>query len=397
MKFRILWLIQKALVPLPFLLAMLVLFSAVVSQSNQSLAQNISQRKFYLVKSNENISIILFKLGLKPIYGAGGYLEKTIAHNKNISVKNADRVFNGDQIDLSFLPDQFANACMTLSASGEIIPSYAQACHELMAKNAGRSLAYIQKRYVANVEPLQNQSTNPVSAENNLEPKLSAVLNEPSETLSEFTFALLSGYTGVFGLDHSNATRGELLSQINSGLEFQWQQNWSDVTKTRLEMSGKRVDLTQTNDNKSLSNSSQTLYAFEFGLYRQFNSWFTMGLNADSRNYLAYRAKTSNLYQVDKLTAQTNSIVASTRLLEKKSLSLEAEFQYGWAQFAPDEFYSPESGVSYGMDLLLRHRRSSYGAFGRVGFSKTDFTVRQVEFENQNLDFSLGWTWDWAD
>lgn len=344
MRFQISWLILKPLFTFPFLVAMLVLFSSVISKSNQSMAQNLPQRKFYLVKSNENVSIILFKLGLKPIYGSGGFLEKTIAHNKNIAVKKADRVFVGDQIDLSFLPDQFANECMTLSASGEIIPSFTQDCHELMAQNAGRSLAYIHKRYVANVVPLNNDSVNPVSAKNNLEPKLGAVLNEPSEALSEFTFAILSGYTGVFGLDHSNETRGELLSHVNSGLEFQWQQNWSDVTKTKLEIGGKRVNLIQTNDNKSILNSSQTLYAFQFGLYRKFTSWLAMGVSADSSNYLAYRAKTSSLYQVDKLTAQTNSILASTRLLEKNRSPWKRKFNMDGLNLPPTNFIHQDLG-----------------------------------------------------
>ena len=168
-----------------------------------------SDPEFYVVKSGDTFSeIVWFKFG-SPLYGKNGKLLKLISLNSHI--KNPYKI------------------------------------------KPGQKIIFEQPRNVAQYDisavPANEQITEPESSE-------VLFLKETRDPYSEYSLSPYFYFSTITGEDSSNSSKAELISNLNFLVQASWAQNWSDKFSTSLQGSIRREEYYSskdtTLDNKSL-------------------------------------------------------------------------------------------------------------------------------------------------
>lgn len=159
----------------------------------------------YVMQRNETVSDVLFRMGVTPIWGRKGYLEKTIQLNHFLHPTHANHVLPGQTIRL-VLPDEIDHVTPAQAAAMAILKSEAEPAVKTPA------------RHVAN-ETESAPVVVPTPA-----PVAPVVINnsdDNSENEHLFSVHLIGGNSRIDSSDTLGGnTRATLLSEFNSGVNI---------------------------------------------------------------------------------------------------------------------------------------------------------------------------------
>jgi hypothetical protein len=380
-----------------FLITFLYLGKTSSDQTLQSFAET---SPYYDVKSKDTISTILFKLGFKPIYGPNNYLEQTLKLNDRSTKADANIIYPGEILKLP-IDKKFSNACMHVLDTNEVIGTYTTECNELMAKNANRSLSYIQQRYVA-TEELDVIKIEPIKEEIKEQPKevkqIEAAQSLATKKIySEFTFGVDSGFQTLNGSDNSDNTKGELLSKLSGGIFIDWMQHWSESFKTSVGISGKEVIMQNTDDSKVIKNKTNTVSQFTVSMLYQLGGRTSLGLKLGAGDYLFYRGQGGGVYQVDVLTGQSYGLILGQTLYVSGPMKLLLHGEYGQFTLNDSAPYNADTSDYYGLGIRIVHYRNPFGLSAELNYGITESTIQSVNYEFETYNFRLGMIWTWEE
>ncbi len=86
-----------------------------------SYADDRLPRYFYRVRALDSLSMILYRFGIKPIYGDKGTLSETIAMNPKILKNQGEQIFPGDILYLPLENEDRLRGVVHILPTGEII------------------------------------------------------------------------------------------------------------------------------------------------------------------------------------------------------------------------------------------------------------------------------------
>lgn len=156
----------------------------------------------YVMQRNETVSDVLFRMGVTPIWGRKGYLEKTIQLNHFLNPTHANLVLPGQTVRL-VLPDD--NQSDVAQATGHISPPQAAA------------MAVLKSEAV----PVAKTAPRRVASESESTPLVVQTSSDSDENEHLFSVHLIGGNSRIDSSDTLGGnTRATLLSEFNSGVSI---------------------------------------------------------------------------------------------------------------------------------------------------------------------------------
>lgn len=204
---------------------------ATISAAMLSSMQPVWAATAYVVEQGDTVSNVLYKRGLKPLYGRNGSVAQIVVLNPSLSPLAS--VIKPGQI--IYLPD---------------------GTRKLTDDTFKRELSSIEETLASQVVEVKPKSDAEYGS------PISSV--KPRKPSSQAQVKLGAGYYALNGVDPSNGSRARLLSKLSSTLDGAWEQNWSDTVKSKIFIGLRSVSLQPEMRGIRLFNSS--LLTSEIGL-----------------------------------------------------------------------------------------------------------------------------------
>lgn len=221
----------------------------------------------YVMQRNETVSDVLFRMGVTPIWGRKGYLEKTIQLNNFLNPTHANHVLPGQTIRM-VLPDDAQESLAQVV--GHVSP--VQAAVIAIAKSEEPPVAKkLQRKIAAETKSEIIAVSAPVTPSAQLAP-----VNESDDNEHLFAVQLIGGNSRIDSSDTlGGGSRATLLSEFNFGIDMKILFPMDDDSKFYGSMSYISEQYANFKNEITLTNAKLNRVSYGFGYdTRLSEKWF---------------------------------------------------------------------------------------------------------------------------
>lgn len=279
----------------------------------------------YIVKKGDTLSEIAHKNYSGSVYGKNGSLQKLLNLNPHIKDKNFIKI--GKLINLG----DFENE---------------------------RGLASEQ----VNITVAEKPNVIPPVIESKIENKPQEKISNNKNYLSTVTIAPIVFFTRIDSTDIATNAKALLISNINYGVKFNWEQNWSDDTSTYQELKTAQLSFTD-NLTSSTIIENKNVSVSGIGIGANFNrtnsiSW---GAKVNYGQEIYARGKSSsNSVILDSVSVPAASIYARFKLANRGPFALSADLEAKSLLAAETSNYTTSTGTGYVGKLGFSQDKEKY-------------------------------------
>lgn len=328
-----------------FICAVLVLFHSPIAYA----------KKIYVVKNGDFISEVLNRHNLKPIYGASGFLEKTLQLNPRLRKQNGNKIYPGQKIILPFETDQILTS-----------------------------------------NPPNVITDQPVSAE--VTPQTVQIKNTSEEEfpISSVRVGLSADYFRFDTQDRSTLGEAQILSDPNLGIQAAWIIHWTPQSEFYFQAGYQKYSIQNPNISIDYINQKGSLTQLGIGSGYLFNDRLSARFGIDLKQEIFIHSPAVNLIQFDTVMITQPYLFGRYALLNKGRFSLGLDAEYRFLISNSNDIYQIDSGSGYlgGIFIkeLFRDKKFS-GMEARLSYAqKNQNTNLETQKEKTlNLQFNFEW------
>lgn len=285
----------------------------------------------YIVKRGNSLSAIAHNLIPGRVWRKGGSLERLLRLNPHI--KNPDLIYPGEQIDI--------DGVVTLAQQ----------------KALGITRAPSSVEEPKELEPVVN------------------VGQPQSNRYSLWTVAPVYALGSVAAKDQTTGTAAVLATQINLGVDIQYEQIWSPSFKSFFQLHLQEVMFEEPADStKSLQGGKRFLSGIGFGIETPLSQRWRLLLNVDYKRELFIRAVSTQSVTVDSVSIPSVSAQASYDAIRAEPFVVGVSSILSLKMPATPGSYTVGRGTSYGGTIYLQQFSNAKKQSGK-SFSAPDLTT----------------------
>lgn len=258
----------------------------------------------HVVQEGETLSEILvqYRNG-QQLWGGGGLVDKTWKLNQNVVKNEGDLIRPGTSI---LLPDELFAA-------------------EEDHTQASRSPATETETESATEED-EPETPQPVTTPQPAVPVTEIPEKPPEEKWANGSLTVMPtfSYFRLTSVDSAAGVSADLVSTVNPGLDFKWNQKWSDSTETFISGGFESTKVETDITDKIVNNSSNTLSHAEVGVEQGLGSGFKLGASVGVTQELLVTATSLTVVQLDRNFYPTLGADLSYRLVDQNHTAIDA-------------------------------------------------------------------------
>lgn len=332
-----------------------------------------SIKHIYKVEQGETLGEILEHYDhLHRLWGAQGLVRKTWKMNDKIVKNEGDFIFPGVLIEL---PEELFS---------ENAPSV----------ESRRAPASEPAPLAPPVEPQPDPA--PVILPKNSVDQKTPLLENEKWAEGSLTLTPTFSYFRISSTDSAVGVSAGLVSTLSPGLDFKWNQKWSDTTQTFLSGGLMMTKLQSDALNKSVGGQSNTLSHMEMGVEESISPRIKLAAYAGVSQELTLTSSSLTALQVDENFYPKLGAALSYQLLEKKHTALDlGAGAFILAPVATDT-YDVKLGTGFELRIGLRQDLSaSWHLLGGAGYlnetQNTSITTQSLSEIRFNFGFSYSY------
>lgn len=216
-----------------------------------------------------------------------------------------------------------------------------------------------------------------------------------SDVGSYFGISVNSRYSALTGVEKSNNTKGNLLSNLNYGAKIWWKQDWGDTWKTGVYFKLQQVSLSPESHGTKLYDDSKNLSSFGFNMSQDYSSSLSIDYAIEQGSKLFYRGSLSssglelNIVPLTQVHADLKSVI-------KKRGPLSAGVVLGLSYDHSGSFdnYSIDPGFEFRLGVFLNHRFQSGSNLNCKGlYEQRNQNTSLLILSEKIVGLSCGYDW----
>ncbi len=327
---------------------------------------------FVKVKHGDSLAMILSTVHACPLYGKNQSVQKTIQLNKNSIDSQGNILIPYSTI---LLPISTLSQSKDYTVSNQLIT-----IKRLNAKNCSTKKS--KQRKIASDSSEQqssNHSEYKIDSENTFDP-ISWIGISP-----QFSFLRINGK------DLSTQGTAVILSNLNIGGALIWRQEWSEMTKSQIDLALMKIKL-YPSSTKSITDNTHTLTHFGFGLNHSLNTFLYIGFDIIAEQVLTFYTISSNELKLPLATIFKAGPKLGFILAKVKNLSLNSEFSARYLANTSTSEQTFSGGMNdYQGKLILRHTIKNAGIEGAISYQSENLKSNLISEQIVNLNFELAY------
>ncbi len=325
----------------------------------------------YVMQRNETVSDVLFRMGMTPIWGRKGYLEKTIQLNNFLHPTHANRVLPGQTIRL-VLPDHV---------------SPVQAAVLAISKSEKPPVAKKMKRKVA-AEPDSTAVVVPVPVS---APVQIAAVNDSDDSEHLFAVQLMGGNSRIDSSDTlGGGSRATLLSEFNFGVDVKILFPMDDDSKFYGSLSYISEQYANFKNEITLTNSKLNRVSYGFGYdTRLSEKWYGL-LQVSQEQNLFLKGISGTESEILKIPMTQFILALRRKMYQGVHLGVYAEAGVLYIPGSSTQDLTIDTGNGYftGLSLMRIYRQKSVTMSFR--FKNQSQTTNISKQSRSDLDLLFG-------
>jgi len=347
----------------------------------------------YVIQKGDDLGSLMFSMGLIPLWGDLGFVQKIINLNQVVIQKNGDLIFPSDKLTLPTKPIFLCNVYIN-NKNVRIIKKVKsdKAYKDLLSKFSATCDKHHQKESLAH-NNLDDSGSENASREIASEDDNQAPLE--FKRFGKIKVVPRVGFSKITGTDAGSKASGEVFSDVNTGIRLSWEQVWSKSFETEF-----FVDLEnqkfETNPGRTLENDNNFLVNVGIGSKYFFtNSFYTNSEFAyGAETYL--NAPTTTTLRIDKANTAKGKIGLGYTLAELSPFAFSAEMGARAILGADIENYSSKTGYGYYGLINLDQKYKSKILRGSIEYESIDKDTSLFNQNHQNIRFNFGIIWEFG-
>jgi LysM domain len=347
----------------------------------------LAQERYHTVQAGETLSGILYRYGLKDLYGKSGKVVKAAELNSR-TVLNIDIIRPGQKLRLPIEARKLASR--TDRRRETVITS---------ARFLTSSTTITEP--VISAEPPARLLHDPVPPHARAVAASLEVAQQPEVDTSTPKFkrhsAVEVGAGAAFfsfeGRQISNGSRGKLLSGLSPSLSLTWKQHWNETTSSHVGLKLASIRLQGERSEIELSNAAFMNSAFDFGVGKTLADTLGVSLIGGIENAVFYRGKVSGgleIFQTPVFTLKPQARVSLLKL-EPFVLLLKGGATYYGSSSYDGAVIKSGLGVNGSIGLEQEFLLSQIGC--EFGYSTRRQDTQFLEFNQKEIGLSCALKW----
>jgi hypothetical protein len=333
---------------------------------------------FYAVEGNDNLSTILYRLNLKPLYGKKGSVKSTLLLNPWLKKNKGELIFKDQIIRLPRIPN-------SIDVQRNVA---AQETSEEVKDNAVY-VPEIHPSAEAVAPPVEEQISAPLVL---LAP--SEVEAEEEETESKIKASFGYDYFKIDAVDKQTKDKATIISKSSPTIALAWELSWGPKWSSEFGILYRQDNI--ANDTKSQKSLSKTTYGRMNSFFGVNRIWSKKNksqifVGRSERGFI--RSKNATELRLDPVTSTDFGAKHEIILFERKKASagLEAMFTYLGSGTAPG--YSVDPGHFARGSIFMRHQTKTVLIEARGSYGFWDQNSPYVTQKAQEVGTSLSFGW----
>jgi hypothetical protein len=299
----------------------------------------------HVVIKRETLSNILYKKKLFPIYGKSGYLAQVRALNPQIG--NRYIIYPGQNL---------------------VLPK------------------------------IENQIYSPFPPIPQPSPEIKNLKNKIRSSHSLLDFSLSNRFVKIKSNDFRNGSRATLLSDSGIGYSISWGQKWSDKLNTYFNFENYQVQiLDSSTPDKSLSNTTQSLTSYTFGVSQVLNAKTMLYLSLNYGESIVYRAERSDLIEIEKFVSAKLNPGFNYTFLSRDELKLYSLINFILALPSTQETYSSKFSYGHKLGIGIEDRVAIFKIKGELFYNNLELKLTDSSFEQTETGVYFGVSYQFSE
>jgi hypothetical protein len=379
---------------------------------------------FYTVKKKDSLNKVLRSFGIRPVWGAHGAVVKMISVNAFLQARNnsPDLVFPNEkvQFDPSFndlLQDRKDHGVIEISESGEVDFN--------CSKEGLEQWVVLRKELEPDMDPFdRHYSTLAIDCKDRLGVEVRSLASDaapvvvpvvvpveatppaaaaptpapiqpvpPEENSSVFEVSAGVSYMGVNGLQTSNQTTGNLVSDLVPSIDLSWKQLWNDEVFSHVYFSGRSISFESDMRGTPILNSNIFNSALGVGVGEKFSERLSGLVDFELAQTIFYQGLTGGSIQVNQVPLFRLHPKAEYGLLRRRHFLLSGLLGASYYSSSSYGSYSINSGYGFdaGFRLSQELKRSEFNC--QLGYGARYQNTSYLNITEQTLGLSCGFGW----
>jgi hypothetical protein len=334
------------------------------------------EKYIYTIETSDELGVIIQSLGLKPLWGENGYVQKTIKLNRLEVKANGNIIYPSEKIILPARPKLECNSILEgdrvriiskVKSRDEykgLLNSFSDGCDE----------GQTSKDLPAPVATVETEKARKSVAE---EPKLASASVPKShfDRYSKMSIAPRLGYSRISSTDAENGSKARVVSDVNLGMRL----SWHHIRSEKMEWLY-FIDLEKQtylpNPNRVLRNDSVNLLNSGVGMKYSFTENFFLNSDIGFGEEVFLFAPDDSILRLDKANVFKGRGGIGLTLLNQKYFNVEGEIGMRALSATEIKDYKTKAGIGrYGLLRLNQNTEKSEASF-----------MGSLEYESQNKD-----------
>jgi hypothetical protein len=349
----------------------------------------------YQVRPNDNLSSILRKCNLVPIYGDQGYLAKTIKLNERIILKNGNLIFPYTSIFLPIEDQQSDASCVSTLKNVSSKKDNAKQATKISSDDSdSKILAENSPLLTPQIRPASVTDynlPNPVAPSKESEAATAISANIEMFPKSYIKYSFETNYLRIDSSDRLTQSKGILISKLNLHHRLGWDLHWNELTSTYVGWVFKEDSIEQNDQGVELLSQTKTRHEIFIGLSRNWNDFYQTSFEIHAGEHFFMRAVSPQKISLDRISLASLSILQNYKFFEIKNASLSVLLKGTYLSRAATSRYTIDSGLEglVGVSMAQSFKDFEIKATGFYGQGEQNTSIEEKKEKNIGILLQL--------
>lgn len=340
----------------------------------------------YQVKQDENLSTILLKKGITPLYGKRGSIQKTLKLNPQLLHRTGkeNTIFPDDILTLP--SDSFAEDISLLSMTSPSISTESQK-HRTNEERMPASQEHVQSSE-GNNAPL-NPSVSQCQCAHIQAQETQIQIQSHDSAYSELTVALGSSNIRINGKEKDNNTEGHLYSEPSQDIFLNWGLHHNDKANLNFGFNLQKVIFPNSNS-RDLSGRNQILFQKYLGFNYQTTPSLSFETQIGQKDQLFYRATSTTAISLEKAPVAYGQLGLKYALYNSNSITYALKGAYLYNFSFENDHYQVNSGYGHKYGVLAEQILKNTTFTGEFIYEQNYFPAQEINYTRSEISILLG-------
>ena len=345
------------------------------------------QNYTYIVQRGDNLGSIMFSIGLLPIWGDSGFVQKTFKLNNSLVKNDGNIIYPGQQL---LLPDKPRLKCNVKSDNNKI----------RVVKRIRTRRDYNDLFNNPNSPCHVKQNDVPIAQVNikeNIQRKTSSIDNKNDvhkfERYGTFDIIPRISYTKIKAVDVTTKTAGEVFSEAHKGVTLAWHHIWTNSFQTQYFFDYEQQNYA-ANPGRTLTEDSMTVMNVGINAKYKLKEIFFITSQLTYGEEIFLNAPSPTTLRLDKSNTLKGRIGIDLTLADLSPFSIETGIGAKGILGTDVSNYKSENGFGYYGNITLKQVYKNKIFSGSVEYESINKDTSSFEQDHNHLRFTLGITWE---